>query len=83
MTENILYHVVLFDSVTMTMRAEKILKNKSLSHKLIPVPRHISSDCGVCIRFNSSLVGAVKDALSGKLKYKDIRPLIHGDTGNK
>jgi hypothetical protein len=31
------------------MRAEKLLKGKGMKIDLIPVPREISSDCGVAI----------------------------------
>ena len=42
--------VILFPSVHFALRAEKLLKARGLPHKLIPVPRHLSSDCGVCLR---------------------------------
>ena len=42
--------VILFPSVHFALRAEKLVKAKGISHKLIPVPRHLSSDCGVCLR---------------------------------
>ncbi|MCS7282581.1 MAG: DUF3343 domain-containing protein [Anaerolineae bacterium] len=45
-----LYSVVLVPSTSHAVRAEKILKAAGLECKLIPVPRHISSDCGVCVR---------------------------------
>jgi len=31
-----------------------ILKKKGIEHKMIPVPRHLSSDCGYCVRIKSS-----------------------------
>ncbi len=34
------------------MRVEKILKQDGIACKLIPVPRHLSSDCGVCVRID-------------------------------
>ena len=42
--------VILFPSIHFALRAEKIIKEKGFSIKLIPVPRHLSSDCGVCLR---------------------------------
>lgn len=41
--------VLLFESVHQVMRAEKFLKGKGFPIDLIPVPRQISSDCGVAI----------------------------------
>lgn len=43
--------VVLFSSTHFALRAEKIAKEKGLAVKLVPVPRQLSSDCGVCLRF--------------------------------
>jgi hypothetical protein len=44
--------VVLFPSVHFALRAEKLMKQRGIPFKLIPVPRHISSDCGICLRFS-------------------------------
>jgi hypothetical protein len=46
------YLVILFDSVSSALLTEKILKGEGIPHKLIPVPKSISSDCGVCIRID-------------------------------
>lgn len=69
------YYVILFDSVHHALRSEKILKGMGISHKLIPVPRHISSDCGVCLRFTVDLRNRIEDALTGKVEIREIRPL--------
>jgi len=49
--DNANYGVALFGSTQRVLKAEKILKEAGLTIKLIPVPRQISSDCGVCLRF--------------------------------
>jgi hypothetical protein len=66
------YHVVLFKSVNQTMWAEKILKEKGIPHKLIPVPRHLSSDCGVCLRIQSGHIGSVRSALAEVEGFTEI-----------
>lgn len=53
MTEPESFMVALFDSTSATLLAEKMLKKAGIEFKVIPVPRHLSSDCGVCIRFLS------------------------------
>lgn len=63
MTESPAYHVILFQSVNQTMWADKLLKEKGIPHKLIPVPRTISSDCGVCIRIESGIVETVRSVV--------------------
>jgi hypothetical protein len=41
--------VILLSSIHRVMKAEKLLKGRGLEVDLIPVPREISSDCGVAI----------------------------------
>jgi len=64
--------VLLFDSVSQVLLAEKVLKQAALGHKVIPVPRQISSDCGVCIRFDPALRDRVVEALAGKVEVRKI-----------
>jgi len=41
--------VILFQSIHQVMKAEKLLKGRGIRIDLIPVPREISSDCGIAI----------------------------------
>jgi hypothetical protein len=66
------YGVVLFQSVNGALLAEKLLKKKGIDHKLIPVPRHLSSDCGVCIRFISQEEAQIKKTLAGKVEIQSF-----------
>lgn len=45
------YGVVLFRSVQGALAAERILLGAGVPHKLVAVPRHLSSACGFCVRF--------------------------------
>jgi len=69
------YSVMLFKSVSYVLKAEKILKKESLPHKLIPVPKHISSDCGICLRFEPPLQNKIETALLNKVEIEEIRTL--------
>ena len=40
---------LVFQSIHDVLKAEKILKKAAASFELVPVPRALSSDCGVCI----------------------------------
>ena len=44
------FAVVLVYSTSHAIRAEKVLKEAAFACRLIPVPRRLSSDCGVCVR---------------------------------
>ncbi len=48
------YAVILVYSTAHALKAEKALQRAGIPCKLIPVPRHISSDCGVCVRIRRS-----------------------------
>jgi len=70
------YCVALFDSVNHVMKAEKILKKAGIPYKLIPVPRSISSDCGVCLRFFPEQKETVMRALESIVSINEIRELL-------
>ncbi len=57
------YAVILVYSTSHALRAEKILGGAGIACKLIPVPRHLSSDCGVCVRIGRSDAEAAARAL--------------------
>jgi hypothetical protein len=57
------YGVLLFYSTSWAVRAEKVLQGAGLEVKLIPVPRHLSSDCGVALRFEWPHIEEVRSLL--------------------
>ncbi len=71
------YYVILFKSVSYALKAEKILKASGLPHKLIPVPKEISSDCGICLRFEQELRESIESALASKVDIEEIRSMIN------
>ena len=42
--------VILVHSTSRAIQVERLLKRAGLSVKLIPTPRHLSSDCGSAVR---------------------------------
>jgi hypothetical protein len=70
--QNTAYCVVLFHSTSGALRAERLLKKEGVAFKIIPVPRHLSSDCGVCIRFSSQDEALVRKALAGKVEIQSF-----------
>ena len=69
------YDVILFKAVSYALKAEKILKKEGLPHKLIPVPKHISSDCGVCLMIHLDVKNKIMTSLTGKVDIENVRPL--------
>jgi hypothetical protein len=75
MSEGQKYLIALFLSVSHVMRAEKILMEKGIPHKLIPVPKKISSECGVCLRFLPEQRDDTVKALGPEAGIVEIRDL--------
>ncbi len=75
MREDITYWVALFDSVSHVMKAEKILKEANIPYKIIPVPKSISVDCGVCLRFLADQKETIAEALRPHVRVSEIREL--------
>jgi hypothetical protein len=63
------YGVILFPSIHFALRAEKKSKEKGFSVRLIPVPRHLSSDCGVCLRISWEQ----KETIESLLKEEGVK----------
>lgn len=45
---------LLFRSIHDVLKVEKLLKKTDAAFELVPVPRAISSECGVCIKVRKS-----------------------------
>ncbi len=56
--------VLLLNGTSRALRAEKVLQRAGIACKLIPVPRHLSSDCGVCLRVAAADGVAAREALA-------------------
>jgi hypothetical protein len=52
------YAVILVQSTSHAIRGEQLLHRAGIPAKLIPVPRHLSSDCGVCLRIEREHIEA-------------------------
>lgn len=57
------YIVFLFPSTSGAIRAEKLALDSGFKVKLIPVPRQLSSDCGLCLRCSPADVEAIRSLL--------------------
>jgi hypothetical protein len=47
-------YFVLFNTIHDVLKAEKALKKRSVEGEVVPVPRSLSSDCGVCIKSDAN-----------------------------
>jgi hypothetical protein len=68
--------VILVYSTSYALRAEKLLGKAGIPSKLIPVPRHLSSNCGVCIRIAQSDRDAAQNALqAGGMEIESVHDI--------
>lgn len=71
------YGYITFESVSYAMKFETALKNYQIKIKIIPVPRSISSSCGLCVRFHIEDIDKLKNIISkDKLVYSQIHTNI-------
>ncbi len=57
---------ILFHSSNYAMWAVDVLKQAQIGHKLIPVPRELSSDCGYCVRIETVNADGVTELLNSE-----------------
>jgi len=53
------HYIILFHTIHDVLRAEKILKKHNIAHELVPVPRNLSSDCGMCVKLQDEIEKAL------------------------
>ncbi len=58
-----MYAVILVYSTAHALKAEKVLQRAGIACRPIPVPRHLSSDCGICLRIHREDAAAALKAL--------------------
>ena len=70
------WSVVLFYSTSAAIRAESLAQQAGMTVRLIPVPRQLSSDCGVCLRFELRDTDSLCTILEDKnVEYDAVKPL--------
>ncbi len=60
------YCVATFPSVYEALHFEKVLKGENIPVELIPVPREISSSCGIAAKFDLDLKNQVEAVIASK-----------------
>jgi len=58
--------LLIFNNVHETLSAEKVLKEKDIVHKVVPVPPHVNEGCGLGIRIDAKIKQSVLEAFNQK-----------------
>ncbi len=67
------YSVILFESNNFAMWAKSALSDAGIVVKLINVPRHLSSDCGFCLKLASSDISSAEEIMKSEdIEYQEI-----------
>ncbi len=56
--------VMLLPSIHFVLKAEQLCRRQQLAHDLVPVPRQISSDCGMALAFQCGDLEMIKALIS-------------------
>jgi hypothetical protein len=48
-------YFLLFNTIHDVLKVDKILKKEKVHYELVPVPRNLSSDCGMCVKLEDDL----------------------------
>ena len=68
--------IVLFYSHNYAIWASNAFKQEALEHKMMPIPRQLSSDCGYCIRICSDHSARVEEILRERnIEYDRIEQM--------
>ncbi|HEY9076435.1 MAG TPA: DUF3343 domain-containing protein [Anaerolineaceae bacterium] len=59
------YHYILVYSTSHALQLEKLLNAAGVATRLVPVPRHLSSDCGVCLRISPEGLETSRQVIAG------------------
>jgi len=69
------FSVILFYSNNFALWTARVLKQNGVFQKMVPVPRHLSSDCGYCVKFKTCDTESVMKLISTAIEYDRIEAL--------
>ncbi len=65
-----------FASIHYVLKAEKLLKTRGIPTEMVPVPKEISSDCGMALVMAEEDFKKVKDVLTGNVSPEGVYPWV-------
>ena len=71
------YSIILFHSTNYAIWTAKVLKKMEIKNKMTPIPRHLSSDCGFCVKIFTSDVDRAHELLKiNAIEFDRIEKLV-------
>lgn len=69
--------ILTFKTTRQVIKADALLQHHQIISKIIPVPEHISSECGMCIETNAENTLHIQNLLNNN--HIDYQPHEHPD----
>ncbi|MFA8300539.1 MAG: DUF3343 domain-containing protein [Hyphomicrobiales bacterium] len=61
----------MFENIRQVIKTEKYARTEQLYHKVMPVPRDISSECGMCLLVDAEALDSIQVFLQlNKISYR-------------
>ncbi|MHB8894745.1 MAG: DUF3343 domain-containing protein [Candidatus Geothermincolia bacterium] len=70
------YGLFLFDSTSIALRAEQLIKSARVSCMVIPTPVEFSSGCGISLLVDEDALDKSKQALEGCEGHRVLYPYV-------
>ncbi len=67
--------IVIFESTHDVIKAERLCEQENVACRIVPVPRSISSDCGIALEINESDKDRVEQLLATHSLHPEFRPM--------
>lgn len=58
--------IILFEGARQVIKADKLCRSEGFDVAIVPVPEKYSSECGMCLRVNSSRCSVIAELLDIK-----------------
>lgn len=68
-------YIIVYRSIHDVIKSERLIKVKGLDYQIVPVPSHISSECGMCIEVNENSIDEMKLELDKNSIFHNIYPI--------
>lgn len=67
--------IIVFRSIHDVIKSERLIKDKGFDYQIVPVPSHLSSECGMCIEMNGGTIAETKIELEKNSIFHNTYPI--------
>lgn len=67
--------IIVFKSIHDVIKSERLIKVKGFDYQIVPVPTHLSSECGMCIEVDENTIVETRNELEKNSIFHNIYPI--------